>query len=93
MVSRFMTTFDRYMIRTFFHVFVICFVSTYGLYIVIDGVTNFDAFEQTYSARGSLVIFAKMAEHYLFHSLLYFDLVGPIVTILSVIVAFASRLL
>jgi lipopolysaccharide export system permease protein len=30
-----------------------------------------------------------MAEHYLYHSLLFFDLTGPILTILSVIVAFA----
>jgi len=39
------TTFDRYLLRRFWHVFGIGFFATVGLYVVFDGFTNVDAFQ------------------------------------------------
>ena len=40
------TTFDRYLLRRYLHVFIILMISMYGLYVVIDGFTNIDEFQE-----------------------------------------------
>lgn len=40
-----LTTFDRYLLGRMLHTFVVFFVATYGLFIVIDLFTNIDAFQ------------------------------------------------
>lgn len=82
-----MTTFDRYLLRRYLHVFLVFFVSTFGLYVVIDGFTNVDGFQEgTTSAQE---VMSRMAVYYLYHSSEFFDMVGPILSIIAVMVVFA----
>ena len=37
-----MTTFDRYLLSRYCHVFVVFFVAAMGLYVVADGFTNLE---------------------------------------------------
>ena len=40
------TTFDRYLIARYLQIFVILFVSMFGLFVVIDGFSNVDEFQE-----------------------------------------------
>ncbi len=81
------TTFDRYLLRRFLHVYVILFLSMYGLFAVIDGFTNFDAFLEGRSDTVSTLM--SMGEYYLYQTSLFFDLVGSIMAVTAVMVVFA----
>ena len=83
-----MTTFDRYLVRRFLHVFLIFLVSAYGLFVVIDGFTNVDGFQQG-KTRAQDVL-ARMADYYLYQSSLFLDMVGPMLSVIAVIVVFAT---
>lgn len=81
------TTFDRYLLRRFLYVFLVFVLSTYGLFIVIDGFTNVDGFQQ--GKTGAVEVLARMADYYLYHCSLFLDMVGPILAVIAVIVVFA----
>ncbi len=80
------TTFDRYLLRRYLHVFFIMMVSMYGLYIVIDGFTNIDEFQEV--SDEPLVVFETMAKYYAYQFSVFFDMLGAIVSVISVIVVF-----
>lgn len=82
-----MTTFDRYLLRRFLHTFVILFVTLFGLYVVIDGFTNVDGFQEGTSSAA--VVLRRMASYYAYQSSLMFDLMGPTVAVASVMVVAA----
>lgn len=86
-----MTTFDRYLLRRFWHVFGIGFFATVGLYVVFDGFTNVDAFQKRTDAGGidTLVMLERMAQFYACQATVIFDLVAPILTVVSTMVVFA----
>jgi lipopolysaccharide export system permease protein len=86
------TTFDRYLLGRFWHVFGIGFFATVGLYVVFDGFTNIDAFQDRSGNTSAAAVLARMAEFYSYQSLLMFDLVGPILIVISVMVVFALLL-
>ncbi len=86
------TTFDRYLVKRFFHVFVISFVATYGLYVVIDGFTNVDAFENSDDLHEVGSSLGRMAAYYLLQSVMFFAMVSPILSVISVMVVFALLL-
>ena len=81
------TTFDRFLVRRFLHTFTVLFVTFYGLYCVIDGFTNADAF--TAGEPGGRVILARMASYYGWQTALVFDMTGPILLICTVMVSLA----
>ncbi len=81
------TTFDRYLLVRFLHVFMILFVSTFGLFVVIDGFTNIDEFQGT--DESTLAMLGRMATFYLFQSSLFLGLIGPILAVIAVMVIFA----
>jgi lipopolysaccharide export system permease protein len=81
------TTFDRYLLRRFLHTFVILFVTLFGLYVVIDGFTNVDAFQE--EASDSLVVMKRMGTYYGYQSSVLFDMLGPTVAVASVMVVAA----
>ena len=85
------TTFDRYLLRRFWHVFGIGFFATLGLYVVFDGFTNVDAFQKRTDAGGTetLVVLERMAQFYVCQATVIFDLVAPILTVVSTMVVFA----
>ncbi|HLQ44999.1 MAG TPA: LptF/LptG family permease, partial [Planctomycetaceae bacterium] len=83
-----MTTFDRYLLRRFWHVFGIGFFATVGLYVVFDGFTNVDAFQDRAGGASALVVLGHMAQFYAYQATVLFDLVAPILTVVSTMVVF-----
>lgn len=84
-----MTTFDRYLLGRFWHVFGIGFFATVGLFVVFDGFTNIDAFQDRSGGASTLSVLGRMGQFYGFQSLMMFELVGPILTVISTMVVFA----
>lgn len=82
-----LTTFDRFLVRRFLHTFGVLFVTFYGLYCVIDGFTNADAF--TGDDASFAVAIGRMAAYYGWQSALVFDLTGPILLVCTVMVSLA----
>jgi lipopolysaccharide export system permease protein len=81
------TTFDRYIFGRFLHTFVILFVTFFGLYVVIDGFTNVDGFQE--GTDDFLVVLKRMGVYYGYQSSMLFDMMGPIVAVTSVMVVAA----
>ena len=84
-----MTTIDRYLLGRFWHVFGIGYVATVGLFVVFDGFTNIDAFQDRSGGGSSLTVLARMAEFYSYQSLVMFEMVGPILTVIATMVVFS----
>lgn len=82
-----MTTFDRYLLHRFLHTFVILFITFFGLYVVIDGFTNVDNFQE--GTSDPLVVLQRMGSYYSYQSSLLFHLVGPTLAVCSVMVVSA----
>jgi lipopolysaccharide export system permease protein len=78
------TTFDRYLLGRYVHAFLILFASTYGLYVVIDGFSNVDAFQMAAPETGAML--RVMAGYYAVQSCAFFDRLAPILAIVSVLV-------
>lgn len=83
------TTFDRYLLKRYFHVFIIGFIATYGLYVVFDGFTNIDSFQLGVKDDSSTSLLWLMLEFYVYQSSIFFDMVSPILTVLSGVVVFS----
>ncbi len=84
------TTFDRYMFWRYAYVFAVFFTATMGLFAVVDGFMNLDAFQL--KDEGTLSLLLRMGTHYLYQSSLIFDLVGPSLSVISVLVVLAMLL-
>ncbi len=84
------TTFDRYLFGRYVYVFVVFFAATMGLFSVVDGFMNLDAFQQ--KDEGTPLMLLRMGMHYVYQSSLIFDLVGPTLSVLSVLVVLAMLL-
>lgn len=82
-----MKTFDRYILAKYLHVYAILFVTIFGLYVVFDGFTNVDGFQE--DTNGPLDLLAKMGTYYAYQSSLIFDLVGSILAAISIVIVFA----
>ena len=82
-----MNTFDRYILRRFWHVFAIGFVATFGLFVVFDAFTNADEFQS--GSSGTAQMIGKMSLYYFFQAFPFFDLIGPILVVLSTMAVFA----
>ena len=82
-----LTTFDRFLVRRFLHTFGTLFVTFYGLYCVIDGFTNADAF--TGDDAPFAVALGRMLAYYGWQSALVFDLTGPVLLVCTVMVSLA----
>jgi lipopolysaccharide export system permease protein len=78
------TTFDRYLLARYGHAFLILFASTYGLFVVIDGFTNVDAFQEAAPETGEML--RVMAGYYAVQACAFFDMMAPILAIVSVLV-------
>lgn len=65
------TIIDRYMLRQFLQVLLICFLSLAGLYIVIDAFNHLDHFVDYADTHGGLL--TTMGEFYAYRSLAFFD--------------------
>ena len=76
-----MTVMDRYILRHFAGVFFICFCSLIGLWVVIDVFSNLDDFLNYAEGRGNVL--GIMGQYYACRVLGYFNLIGPILTLIS----------
>jgi lipopolysaccharide export system permease protein len=72
---------DRYLLRQFVQIFLICFVSLVGLYVVVDAFANLDAFS-AHASQGQ-GLFAVMSEYYAYRALGFFDRTGGILAMLA----------
>lgn len=79
-----LTTFDRYLLRRYFSTFLILLVSTYGLFVVIDGFTNVDSFQD--GAESSRSVLSRIGTYYAYRVFDFFDMVGPTLCVISVTV-------
>ena len=72
---------DRYLLRQFVQIFVICFLSLMGLYLVIDLFGHLDSFSAEAEREGSLL--KVIAEYYGYQSIGFFDRTSGILAMIS----------
>ena len=72
---------DRYLLRQFVQIFLICFFSMTGLYVVIDAFGHLDDFSNHADQQGNLM--GVIAEYYAYRSLSFFDRTAGILAMLS----------
>jgi lipopolysaccharide export system permease protein len=76
-----MTILDRYMLRHFMQIFLICFASLAGLYVVIDAFQHLDSFTAYAEQHGSLM--GVIAEYYAYQSFDLFDRTSGIIVMIA----------
>lgn len=81
-----MLTFDRYLLRNFWHAFAVCFTALFGLVVVIDLLENLDEFINRNEGRGTVALLEKITWYYTFQSVLFIDRAGSALTVISVAV-------
>jgi lipopolysaccharide export system permease protein len=72
---------DRYLLRQFIQVFVICWLSLTGLYIVFDAFSNLDLFMQQAEEAGGLL--PLMGRYYGWRSIGFFDRVSAVLAMIA----------
>ncbi|MEZ6044615.1 MAG: LptF/LptG family permease [Planctomycetaceae bacterium] len=81
------TLFDRYVLGKYLHTFLILFVSIYGLFVVFDGFTNMDEFQE--GSLSTLDTIMRMVKHYSFQAAPFFTMIGAILGVTSAMIVFA----
>jgi lipopolysaccharide export system permease protein len=76
------TIIDRYMLRQFIQVLVICLVSLIGLYIVIDAFSHLDHFVDYAGKHGNLL--KIMGTYYAYRGIAFFDRTSGTLTLIAV---------
>src|SRR3954469_4555492 len=76
------TIIDRYMLRQFVQVLIICLLSLIGLYIVIDAFSHLDHFIDYAGKHGSLV--KIMGTYYAYRGIAFFDRTSGVLTLIAV---------
>ena len=72
---------DRYLLKQFIQVLVICFFSMAGLYVVIDAFGHLDHFADFADDHGNLLVI--MAEYYGYRTLEFFDRTSGILALIG----------
>ena len=72
---------DRYLLRQFVQIFVICFLSLIGLYVVIDLFGHLDSFSAEAAREGNLL--KVIVKYYGYQSIGFFDRTSGILAMLS----------
>jgi lipopolysaccharide export system permease protein len=76
------TIIDRYMLRQFVQVLIICLVSLIGLYVVIDAFGHLDRFLDYSEKHGGLL--KIMATYYAYRAIWFFNLTSGVLTLVAV---------
>lgn len=76
-------TFDRYLLRSFAHVFSTCFLALFGLMIVIDLLENLDDFLARTRGTGAWGLSQAIVEFYAVQSIFFLDRAGPAMLVIS----------
>ena len=74
---------DRYLLRQFVQIFVICFLSLTGLYVVIDAFGHLDHFSAYAAEHGNLL--GTIAQYYGYRSLSFFDRTSGMLAMIAAI--------
>lgn len=72
---------DRYLLRQFVQVFLICFISVDGLYVVSDALTNLDEFLRYAETEGT--VYGLIAEFYSYRSIFMFERMSSMLTMIT----------
>lgn len=72
---------DRYLLRQFVQIFVICFLSLIGLYTVIDAFGHLDHFSAYAQEHGNLL--GVIGEYYAYRSLGFFDRTSGVLAMIA----------
>ena len=72
---------DRYLLRQFVQTFVICFLSLFGLFVIIEISANLHAFVESGEKSGGVISF--IAHFYAYKSLSFFDVTGSFLSLVS----------
>ena len=75
--------FDRYVLRLFFKIMVICFASLLGLYLLIDAVGKLDDLLELSNSTGNL--WAILVDFYAGRAFLFFDQISPLLALIATI--------
>ncbi len=76
------TIIDRYLLRQFIQVLIICLLSLIGLYIVIDAFSHLDHFIDYAGKHGNLL--KIMGEYYAYRAIAFFDRTSGVLTLVAV---------
>jgi lipopolysaccharide export system permease protein len=82
-----MTILDRYLLRRYWHVFCIGFLSLFGLFFVIDLFTNVNDFFD--KPGGALAILEEMATVYAYRACWFFGIIGGTMEVIAAMAALA----
>lgn len=80
-----MTTFDRYLLRRYWHVFGVGFIALFGLYFVIDVFTNVTDFID--QSDGAVAAVITIAEYYSYRACYFFGVIGGTLEVIAAMVA------
>ena len=79
-------TFDRYLLRSFLHVFVVCFITSFGLMVVIDLFENLDEFINENGGKMRLQVVQAIFQFYAYRAIFFFDQGGAVMAVASAMV-------
>jgi lipopolysaccharide export system permease protein len=82
-----MTTFDRYLLRRYIHVFAVGYLALFGLYFVIDVFNNVGQFFDQH--KDLLEVFTELIFYYSYRACYFFGLIGGTLEVVSAMVAMA----
>lgn len=77
------TIYDRYLLRSFFWILLVTFVSTFGLFVIIDLMDNFDDFVTNTKEAGKSGLAWSIAFYYGNFAFFFFDAAGRSLCIVS----------
>lgn len=81
-----MLTFDRYLLRSFWHVFGVCFITLFGLVVVIDLLENLDEFLSKNAHASPMELVWRITHFYLLQSAFFLDRAGPSLAVIATVV-------
>ncbi len=79
--SRIMGTINRYVLRQYVKVLLICFLSMTGLYVIIDGLNHLDDLLELAAQEGNLL--AVLSEYYGARAVAFFDRTSALMTLVA----------
>jgi len=76
------TTFERYVLKSYLYIVFVCALAFFGLFVVMDLFDNADDFFSDFKNLGYVGVLRKMLEYYSFQGLVVFDMTAvPLISI------------
>ena len=85
-------TFDRYLLGRFVSIYAVMFTAMLGLFAIVDGFTNLDAFQSATEGQGFTAILQTMGTHYVCQSFAVFNMLGQTLGIVAAMSVLALAL-